>query len=270
MSETPPSFLEATALHPAGEAFTAELGPHWFGDDAPHGGILSALLLRAMLLRVADTPFSTQSFNAHFLRAPAGGEVEIAAELERSGRRTATATATVTQRGRVCVRASAWFTALAPAEIEWTLPAPEQPPFADVLRRSPERFLPPFVQRLDSRPTFGATPFAGDPDARTGGWLQCDPPCEVDAPLVVFLADAWLPSPFVRLPGPAAAPTLDLTVHFVRPLREPLPAQPVAVGFAAPVALGGTFLEDGELWASDGGLIARSRQSALLSAPAAV
>ena len=62
-------------------------------------------------------------------------------------------------------------------------------------------------------------PFAGAEEALTGGWLRVAEPVAPDAPLLAFYADAWLPAPFPRLTAPAAAPTLDLTVHF----RAPLP-----------------------------------------------
>ncbi len=264
MSDPIPSFDAVTALRPAGEGFTAELDAGWSGPEAPHGGVLAALLLRAMTARIDDPALSPQSLHVRFLRAPAVTHVQVDTELQRIGRRTASTTAVLSQDGRPCIHAAATFAALADGPVSWNPPGPPFPPAAEVRRGAAPDGWPAFLRRLDWRPALGDAPFSGDGDALGGGWLQCDPPQSVDGPFVAFLADAWFPTPFVRLRGFALVPTLDLTVHFLQPLRDPLAAEPVAARFCSPVARGATFIEDGELWTADGRPLARSRQSALL------
>jgi acyl-CoA thioesterase len=115
-------------------------------------------------------------------------------------------------------------------------------------------------------PELGPWPFTGSEEPRTGGWLQLAEDRPLDAALVVALADAWFPTAFTRLDGPAAAPTIDLTVHVRAAL--PLDSQPVLGQFESTTLRDGFFEEDGRLFAADGALLAQSRQLALLLAPA--
>src|SRR3712207_9054044 len=52
-------------------------------------------------------------------------------------------------------------------------------------------------------------------------WLGLAEERPIDALTVTLLADAWLPTPWMRLKELAPAPTVDLTVHFRTPLPIP-------------------------------------------------
>jgi acyl-coenzyme A thioesterase PaaI-like protein len=256
-------FDRASALVRTGPgAFAGELDPAWHGDPGAHGGMLSAMLMRAMLKLTEDSPLSAQSFMARFLRAPQPGPVTISAAVQRSGRRSATVSATLAQDERTSVSASATFTALATGTDEWSEPPPGYPPFAESPLVPPMPGAPPFTAMVQARDVLGGTPFGGG-EALTGGWLQTDPMHPLDTPFVAFACDAWLPAPFFALTRPTVVPTLDLTIHFMTPLRTPRPAEPLAVRFAATAHRGGVFIEDGAVWAQSGELLAQSRQSAL-------
>jgi acyl-CoA thioesterase len=127
-----------------------------------------------------------------------------------------------------------------------------------------ERALVPIAQRFVVQPALGAGPFSEADEALTGGWIafrEGAPP--LDAFALAMLADAWIPSPFMRLDRPVGAPTVDLTIHFRAP---DLAAEwPVLCVFRSHFAHGGFFEEDGELWSTDGRLLAQSRQLGLLS-----
>ena len=115
----------------------------------------------------------------------------------------------------------------------------------------------PFARQWRMAPALGEHGMAV-----TGGWMAPREPRPVDAALVVALADAWVPAPFVMTDGqPFAAPTIDLTVHIRAAL--PRPPEPVLGEFRSRLARDGFFEEDGRLWAPDGTLIAHSRQLAL-------
>jgi 2-amino-4-hydroxy-6-hydroxymethyldihydropteridine diphosphokinase len=81
-----------------------------------------------------------------------------------------------------------------------------------------------------------------------------DEAVELDAPAIALLADAWLPAAFPRLTEPAAAPTIDLTVHFRR--AAPAAGEHVLGVFTSTCAAEGLFEEDGALWCEDGLLLA--------------
>ena len=75
---------------------------------------------------------------------------------------------------------------------------------------------------------------------------------------------AWLPALFVRHPGFAAVPTIDLTIHF----RDDLPPGDTTgawslVRFTTDVSSSGYCEENGEVWSADGRLLAQSRQLAV-------
>jgi acyl-CoA thioesterase len=156
-----------------------------------------------------------------------------------------------------------------PAPAAYAAPAPAVP--------RPEEVAPvdntgsglSIVSRFELRPALGAAMFAGAGEAITGGWLRFAEARATDAVALAMLADAWWPSPWVRLREPVAAPTIDLTVHFRAPrAAAALPAgEPVLAVFRSTTAADGFFEEDGELWTRDGVLLAQSRQLALLALP---
>ena len=118
---------------------------------------------------------------------------------------------------------------------------------------------------FEMRPTIGAPLYAGAEESTSGGWLRFADAQALDAPALAMLADAWWPSPMPRLTRPAAAPTIDLTVHFRAPATAvAIVEEPVLAVFGSSTAAGGFFEEDGELWSADGVLLAHSRQLGLL------
>jgi acyl-CoA thioesterase len=148
------------------------------------------------------------------------------------------------------------------------LSMPEVPP-PDGSQRVPEREDFPFGQHFDIRRALG--PDTPDPThpAETGIWIRLREDRVLDHLLVTQLMDAWAPSVFNKLGtggGGAGVPTIDMTYHF----REPLPL-PGALNddwylgvFRTQTSRGGFIEEDGWLWATNGTLVAQSRQLALL------
>ncbi len=77
----------------------------------------------------------------------------------------------------------------------------------------------------------------------------------------------WWPPALEPLTELAGAPTVDLTIHFRAELpRGGLPDQPLLGRFCTSAAAGGFIEEDGVVFASDGTLLAQSRQLALFVA----
>lgn len=263
-------FDQATTVAPAADQhpghFTAELTAAWSGGRGPHGGVIAAIVVRAMSETIQDSGVTPRSLTLHYLRAPAAGEVQIAVELRRSGRRTANLSATMTQDGRECVLALATF-AHAIAELDsWTADPPRLEPFDQAVTVPPAPGRPPFMDFLDMRVGIGPAVFSGAETAVSGGWLQFRQPRPIDPLAVAFFTDAWFPIPFLRVSEPVDVPTLDLTIHFRDALSPALAPQAVAVRFESASAGSGTFTEDGTVWTAGGRLIAQSRQTALLAA----
>jgi acyl-CoA thioesterase len=169
----------------------------------------------------------------------------------------------------VCVIGIAAFAVDVPAPAAYASAPPVVPPPEEVAPVDNAGSGLSIVSRFEARPALGGRMFAGAGEAMTGGWLRFADLRGTDAAALAMFADAWFPTPWVRLREPVAAPTIDLTVHFRAPRAAAAlaPGEPVLAVFRSTTAADGFFEEDGALWTRDGVLLAQSRQLALLSLP---
>jgi acyl-CoA thioesterase len=263
-------FDRATAVAPLGDgAWSAEVDAGWFAGRGPNGGYLAAMLLRAMIAEVDDIAREPRSLTCHYLRPPAAGPVRIDVTVERAGRATSTLTARLSQEDRLCVIGVAAFGVDVPAPAEYATAPPAVAPPEDIAPVDNSASGLSIVSRFEARPAVGEPLFAGAGEAVTGGWLRFADARPTDAVALAMFADAWWPSPWVRLREPVPAPTMDLTVHFRAPRAAAAlePGEPVLAVFRSTTAADGFFEEDGEVWTRDGVLLAQSRQLALLALP---
>jgi acyl-CoA thioesterase len=259
------AFERATAVQPLeGGAWGATCDHAWTTQLGVNGGFLAAIVLRAMIAELDDPAREARSLTCHYLRPPEVGEVRVDVAVERTGRTLSTVTARLAQDSRLCVVAAAAFAVELSGAVDYAGEPPPAPAPQDVPRLDPPPEVP-IVAQFDVRPTLGGEPYSGAPEPVTGGWLRFAEPQPLDAPALAMYADAWLPSPMPYLTRPAAAPTVDLTVHFRAPAAAAAIAdEPVLAIFRSSTSAGGFFEEDGELWSRDGVLLAQSRQLALL------
>ena len=251
--------------------FAAEVSPDWRAGRGPHGGYLAAILLRAMTLAVGDPARAPRSLTIHYARAPQPGPVSVETVIERAGRSLSTVSARMEQEGRLTALVLGAFS------VPWSGPeiddmpmppvAPARAPGPPRCGTSEGREIPPMAAHITLQPRFGGRPFSGEEQPMEfGGWLGHAEERASDALSLVFFVDALIPDPFMRLPEPNAAPTIDLTVHF-----RCAPAAPGAGTERLCLARTrcrliheGFFEEDGILWGADGRVLAQSRQLALL------
>jgi acyl-CoA thioesterase len=265
------AFSEATAVTRTGEdSFSAAIHPGWWVVRGPHGGYISAIILRALTARLDDPRRPIRSFTTHFTAAPKEGDLEIATSLDRGGRAMSFLSARVRQGGKVVA------TALAAFSEPWTgfefddapmpeVPTPEQ---SFEIPKSGEG-LPSFLANFDMFACFGSLPFTGHDVAEVGGWYRLAERQIADPFVVATLLDAWAPAVFPRATEMIVCPTIDLTTHF----RSPLPLDGAGPDdlylgrFSSTLSRDGFFEEDGLFWSSDGRLVAQSRQLALALYP---
>lgn len=261
-------FTEATAVTALGDGrYAALVNGEWATPRGPNGGFLAALVLRAMLAELRDDAKHPRSLTCHFLRAPAVGAVEVVVATEREGRAVATLSARLVQDGETCVLAIGAFGVTLDTALDYAdLPMPDVPAWdaAEAVPDHPD--LPPIARRMEVRPVLGPAPFSEADRAVLGGWLRTREATPADAVAICQYTDAWVPAPFARLAGPVGAPTIDLTVHFRRPLPHAGtdPLAPVLLHVGSTTSADGYFEEDTAIWAADGTLLAQSRQLALL------
>lgn len=246
--------------------FRAQLDPSWWVIRGPHGGYMTAIILRALTALVGDPERPVRSFSTHFVAAPKEGiPVEIETRLERRGRSITHTSARLTQNGEVMA------TSLAAFSVPWTgmdfdlAPAPELAPAEECFKVPSGGVAPRFLENFDMRWGIGDLPYSGSSEATVGGYLRFEEPQVVDAPAAACMLDAWAPVVLPMATEPVVAPTIDLTMH----LRSTFPLEGVAPDdffrFRLSSKLGrdGFFEEDGELWGPDGTLVAQCRQLAI-------
>jgi acyl-CoA thioesterase len=250
-----------TALEPTGEARWRAWAPdHWFVGRGPNGGFLAAIAARAAEA-AAGRPL--RSLALHFAAAPAVGPLDVAVTLEREGRSYSAASVRIDQDGSPMTLALATLGELPERGAEWdatTMPAAK--PLAETHPAPVEDAgIPAFMSNYDMRWALGDDSAPG-----SGAWIRTTEPRALDAPLVAAMTDAWAPAAFVALGRFVAAPTLDLAIHFRRPLPVPgmAPEDYVLGRFWSRLSVAGVWEEDGELWSPAGELIAQSRQLALV------
>lgn len=265
-----PDFLRDSAVTPLGDGrYGAFVTPHWSAPVGPNGGYIAALVIRSMEAEVADPARHLRSLTLHYLRSPAvDAEAEVHVTLERSGRSVTTATARLVQGGELCILALGALALPFPSAADYATPPPDAPPFDAVRPVELPPQAPEIAHRFDIRYAIGAPPFSSADEALTGGYIRLREPVRVDAALLALLVDAWLPAPWCRLDRVAAAPTLDLTIHFRAPEAASAldPASPFLGRYLSRTSRDGLSEEDAEIWAPDGTLLAQGRQLALLRA----
>jgi acyl-CoA thioesterase len=264
-------YEKATAVERVDQdRFDAVIHPGWWVVRGPHGGYISAIMLRALIERLADPTRAVRSFTTHFTAAPKEEPLRITTSVDRAGRSMSFLSAKMEQSSGVVA------TALAAFSEPWTgfefddapmpaVPTPEQS--FEVPKTGPD--FPQFLRNFDMRACFGSLPFTGHHEAVVGGWCRLSELQVADTMVMATLLDAWAPAVFPRSTEPIICPTIDLTMHF----RTPLPLDGAAADdyylgrFSSKLGRDGFFEEDGEVWSPDGRLIAQSRQLALALYP---
>ena len=247
--------------------FTGRIDPGWWIVRGPNGGYIAAIILRALTMAVDDPARHVRSLTIHYLRPPVEGPVTVRTSIERAGRSLTTVSARMEQDGKLLAIALAAFSSAFEAAVSFDdAPMPDAPA-PETLPPRPERAGDlPFLDRFDFRWSVGIDSMGTGGEALTGAWMRPTEPRVADALLVAQLMDAWAPAVFVKVMPPTGVPTVDLTIHFRRPLpvEGATPDDYLLGVFRSRTAHDGFIEEDGELWTRDGLLVAQSRQLALI------
>lgn len=264
-------FTLDTAVEDLGDGrYRARLDAGWWVEAGPNGGYLAAVLVRACEHAIADPSRTCRSFTTHFLSRASEGEAIVEVTVERSGRSMSSVSARLVQNEKVIATALGAFSTGRPGPSFVDVDMPDVPPphevdapmFSSAL---PASAIPEMARRYDQRWVIGDAPFSGSDEALLGGWIRLADDRPVDASLLVAFSDAWMPAMFARVSGPWAITTVDLTVH-VRALPPVDHDGWCLVRFRSDVSVDGFCEEDGEIWSSDGTLLAQTRQLAAIIA----
>jgi acyl-CoA thioesterase len=260
------AFDAATAVTDLGDGrYRARIDEGWDIGGNANGGFLMALAARATADTVGRPPLSV---TAHYVARGRSGPCEIAVDVVRAGRRTATAIARLRTDVDVMTVVGTYGDLIDGGPTAIVGAPPELPPFEDCVRTAPPVPNSGFGQRVHVRIRPADAGFRdGRPTgtAEVNGWFTFadGAPDEqrIDAIGLLQVADAFAPVCFNVAGVPLAwAPTLELTVH-VRAVPAP---GPLRCRFRNRFMQHGMFEEDGEIWDAKGVLVAQSRQLALI------
>lgn len=264
-------FDAALDLRREGATFTGELDPGWSIGFAVNGGVLLAVLGRALSevlgARGHHDPVAVSAF---YLGAATGGPFTVRTDEIRGGRTVSTAQASLSQAGdsgddTERVRVTATYGDLASlddGQVRTTAKPPALPPPEECVRSVNQ--VPgvdvPFVERVDLRLDPACVGWAlGEPSGRgeMQGWLRHLDGREPDLWTLLLAVDAFPPVTF-NLGVTGWAPTLELSAHIrARPAPGWLRVRTWTDNYA-----GGLFEENAEVWDSADRLVAQARQLA--------
>ncbi|NBR67189.1 MAG: thioesterase family protein [Actinobacteria bacterium] len=264
----PFEFDEATSLTALGDGrYATPIHDRWDINGNANGGYLLALVANAM--RAESGRAHPVSVTMHYLSPGPAGDGVTRTSVMKSGKRFVTVAGTLAQDGRDIATALGVFgdidSSVPPHSV--TMDRIDIPPFEEC----PPRAAPPVPEgsppmglssRLDMRIHPDDTGFArGEPTgtALCRGYFSFRDGRPVDTLSLLLAADAFPPVMFNRFGMLGWVPTVEFTVH----LRGVPAPGPIACAFSSRVIQGGMWEEDGEMWDSEGQVVALSRQLAL-------
>ncbi|MFN0028818.1 MAG: thioesterase family protein [Acidimicrobiales bacterium] len=263
-------FNDDTALQ-AGEApgsFDAELTDRWWIVTGPNGGLLAALLLRAVQAVVGESrpELAARILTVQFLSGPKVGPVHVQVRLDKDGRRVCFASAVMTQGDRVICQAK--VTLVAPLGNEFDLVDHVMPP-APPPDECP--IMPAAVTYGNARQRWQRRDVdLGRPDA-VCGWLRLDPPVPIDVAVLALMCDNLPPSlrghfaePDPDLAERTHTTSIEMTIYFRCAEVALAPTDECLVLLQSATVSDGLHQEEGEVWSANGRLLATSRQLALV------
>ncbi|MEN9504794.1 MAG: hypothetical protein RI958_720 [Actinomycetota bacterium] len=257
-------FDDATWVGPLGEC---RIHDGWDIGGNANGGYLMALAANG-LRAVAGRP-DPVTVTAHYLSPGTPGEASVHGSVVKAGKRFSTVTGALRCGERIVIQVMASFgdlsTNAASDFVSVNGSPPDLPPIDRCVARSSGQSEVPvaLMDRLDVHLHPDHVGWLQGEKTRVGevaGWLSFRDGRPIDTLGLLLVADALPPAVFNLDIPPGWVPTVELTVH-VRAVPAPGPVRCV---FRTRFVHGGMFEEDGEVWDSNGVLVALSRQLALL------
>lgn len=247
------------------EGWTGEVAARWNIGPNPNGGYLMALAARAML-GGSGRP-DPLTLTAHYLAPPSPGPATVATEVVKAGRTLATMSARLCQGAKEHLRLLGAFGDLTAQRgpTRRSAPPPDIAGPEDCvpiveLTRAAGRPVLAVMERFDLRiPPGSAWGGAAGDEAVITGWIRFADGAGPTTLSLLCFADSFPPA-LVGTVEVGWVPTIELTVH-VR--ARPAPGW-ILGRFSTRLLVDGLFEEDGELWDSEGRLVAMSRQLALI------
>jgi hypothetical protein len=249
--------LEAPGL------YHADVPDGWQQGRGAFGGLVLALLVRAMGRHEGDAQRSLRVLTAELCAPVLPGPVELRVDTLRRGGSVTTTAARLVQDGEVAAHAVG---VLGRQRVDAPRPPGLAPPAPRPWHDTPPVRLPPasapvFTQWFEFRPD-GPPPFSGAPAAIASGWIRLKQPGPVrDAAETVALIDAWWPAHFASDGGPRPIATISFTLDLVSDVTGLDREAPLYHRARLLAARQGYLVEQREIWTPAGGLVAINTQT---------
>jgi acyl-CoA thioesterase len=251
---------------PDGVVFHGAIEDGWDINGNANGGYLLAIAGAAM--REAWGRPDPWTITPHYLAPGPAVPVTVVTEVVKTGRQLVTMTGSMRTSERELLRVIGSFgdiRAMSGGFARTDGQPPSLPPPAECVLR--DNTVGIVTVALSNRLRVWIRPedSAFQTGAKTGratieGWLEFADRRPIDSLALLLVADAF-PPPVFNIEMPVGwVPTVELTVH-VRGVAAP---GPLMCRFHTEFIQNGFLQEDGEVWDSDGNLVAQSRQLALV------
>jgi hypothetical protein len=230
--------------------------PSWRSFSSTQGGLVIGHLLEAAAELTGTAP---RAVTAHLLGGVAADlAAEVTAEADRTGR-TGSVRSELRQDGALRAVAQVLTSTVPAAPVTEQDPADAGPRLEDGEPFELPRDYVPVAEHTEIRALGASRPLGGGDEPRLHAWVRIRG-AEL-SPLVQLgvLLDALPPSLFAVRTAPAAMPTVELTAHLAGP--TPPTGAWVRVDQRTVWVDGEVAVDDVELRALDGSLVARGRQT---------
>ncbi|HUS67578.1 MAG TPA: thioesterase family protein [Kofleriaceae bacterium] len=250
--------------------FAIEVPDGWQQGRGAFGGLVVAMLVRAIEATVGDAARPLRALNAEIVGPTVPGRAELAVEILRAGTGVTTASARLLQQGAVQAHATA---ALGKARTTHAsplaIPPPQMPPWRDVpVSPVVPPVAPVFTQHMEFRVTAGAPLSSRQPGGEeVAGWVRLHHPGRArDAALIAALIDSYWPALLVSATTMRSIATLAFALQTVAPLDGLDREAPLFYRARNLAGADGYAIETRELWGEDGRLVAINQQTIVVMA----
>jgi len=267
MESTQHPFDKALELTGESGRYTGETSPLYANMVGPFGGVIAAVLLRAVMNN-SESRGEPVTLTVNFVAPVKDGSFGITAVCVRTNRSNQHWYLEMLQDGKVTANGTAIF---AVRRETWGVTDIERPevPAVEGVSRLEGDFFPEWVKRYDIRPVKGGIPplhvIEGEDafEASEGvNWVRDDKPRPLDHLSLAGLCDTFFPRVYVRRDHFTAAGTVSMTIYFHADAATCAQVGDAHVlGHARAQKFYNTYSDQSaEIWAPDGTLLATTHQ----------
>ncbi|HLR17555.1 MAG TPA: thioesterase family protein [Alcanivoracaceae bacterium] len=236
----------------------------WTQGRACFGGLIAAIMYRRLQALVPDRP--PRSLFVSFVGPVAAGDIELNAEVLRTGGSVTQAECKIIQDGEVVAVMQAAFGLPRESRIRVAGPkAPDMKPLEKAFKLPfVEGISPEFLRFFELRWATKPLPFSKSKEGYLGGWIRFREKTNIDHSAMLALIDAWAPAVMPMYRGPAPSSSLTWTIEFVQ--NDWVDNDWWQFHAETEHAADGYCVTQGQIWTEQGELIALTRQTVTIYA----